>query len=142
MLDQGHAPLAKEVQFEFDQRLFDQCPNDVSLWGFFQSENTAHIADSIRQDFTFKFNILTACEEVFKTWDNPVSLHVRRTDYLQNSANHYNLGLDYYENILKIMMEELFLSSLMIQHGVLSKSYLKVIASVFLRQETIDMIFV
>ena len=102
MLDQGHAPLAKEVQFEFDQRLFDQCPNDVSLWGFFQSEKYfAHIADNLRLDFTFKFNILTACEEVFKTWDNPVSLHVRRTDYLQNSANHYNLGLDYYEKALE-----------------------------------------
>ena len=40
------------------------------------------------------------------------------------------------------MMEELFLSSLMIQHGVLSKSYLEGDRFwCFWRRETIDMIF-
>lgn len=30
-----------------------------------------------------------------------MSLHVRRTDYLTNSANHNNLDLDYYEKALE-----------------------------------------
>ena len=135
MLDQGHAPLAKKFSLNLIKGCLISVPTMFLYGDSFSLKNTLHILLIVFvNDFTFKFNILTACEEVFKTWDNPVSLHVRRTDYLQNSANHYNLGLDYYEKFLKIMMEELFLSSLMIQHGVLSKSYLKVIASVFLRQ--------
>ena len=100
MLDMGHAPFAKERGFEFDELLFNQCPNDVSLWGFYQSEKYfKHIESSIREDFTFREEIRTPCEEIFQ-WDNPISLHVRRTDYLQNSGNHYNLGMDYYEKAL------------------------------------------
>jgi hypothetical protein len=33
--------------------------------------------------------------------DNPIALHIRRGDFLINSANHYNLSLSYYENALK-----------------------------------------
>ena len=100
-LDGGNAPVAQETSFEFDQLLFDQCPNDISLWGFFQSEKYfKHIEDSIREDFTFQQNILEPCKELAESFDNPVSLHVRRTDYLTNNANHYNLGLDYYEEAL------------------------------------------
>jgi hypothetical protein len=101
MLDLGHAPFAKERTFGFDKLLFEQCPNDVSLWGFFQSPKYfTHIEDSIRGDFTFVEEIKTPCEELFE-WENAISLHVRRTDYIKNSANHYNLGLDYYEKALK-----------------------------------------
>ena len=100
-LDGGNAPVAQETSFEFDQLLFDQCPNDISLWGFFQSEKYfKHIEDSLREDFTFQQNILEPCKELAESFDNPVALHVRRTDYLTNNANHYNLGLDYYEEAL------------------------------------------
>ncbi len=59
-LDGGNAPVAQETSFEFDQFLFDQCPNDISLWGFFQSEKYfKHIEDSLREDFTFQQNILS-----------------------------------------------------------------------------------
>ena len=34
------------------------------------------------------------------SFDNAISLHVRRTDYIPNKANHFNLGLDYYEKAL------------------------------------------
>jgi len=101
MLDMGHAPFAKERDFTFDEPLYNQCPNDVSLWGFYQSEKYfKDIEKSLREDFTFLDEISTPCKEIF-SWDNPISLHVRRTDYIQNSANHYNLGLDYYEKALK-----------------------------------------
>ena len=33
--------------------------------------------------------------------ESPVALHIRRGDFLRNSANHHNLGLDYYEKALK-----------------------------------------
>ena len=101
-LDGGNAPIAQERFFHFDQLLFDQCPNDISLFGYFQSEKYfKHIEDSIREDFVFREHILEPCKEIAEGFDNPVSLHVRRTDYLTNSANHYNLSLEYYEEALK-----------------------------------------
>ena len=100
-LDGGNAPVAQERSFEFDKSLFDQCPNDISLWGFFQSEKYfKHIKDSLREDFTFHSNILEPCKELAESFDNTISLHVRRTDYLTNKANHHNLELDYYEEAL------------------------------------------
>ena len=33
----------------------------------------------------------------------PISLHIRRGDFLINSANHHNLGLDYYEKALDVV---------------------------------------
>ena len=100
-LDAGNAPVANEKFFHFDQLLFDQCPNDISLFGYFQSEKYfKHIEESIREDFTFRDHILDPCKEIAEGFENPVSLHVRRTDYLTNSANHYNLDMSYYEEAL------------------------------------------
>lgn len=105
-LDGGNAPVVEERFFHFDQLLLDQCPNDVSLFGFFQSEKYfKHIENSIKEDFTFRSHILEPCKEIFESFDNPVSLHVRRTDYLTNSANHHNLDMNYYKNALRYFDE-------------------------------------
>jgi len=101
-LDNGHAPVASEKHFHFDKQLFDQCPNEVSLHGFFQSEKYfKHIEESIREDFTFRSHIKDPCMEMMDGLDNVLSIHVRRTDYLTNSANHHNLNIGYYEEALK-----------------------------------------
>ena len=106
-LDRGYAPEAGERFFHFDELLFNQCPNDVSLIGYFQSEKYfLHIKDSIKEDFTFKKEILEPCKEMISQVDTPISLHVRRTDYLTNNANHFNLQLDYYEKALSNFDEE------------------------------------
>jgi hypothetical protein len=101
-LDMGNAPVVQERFFHFDEALINQCPNEVSLYGFFQSEKYfKHIESNIRENFTFRNHILEPCKEIAENFDNPVSLHVRRTDYLTNSANHNNLDLDYYEKALE-----------------------------------------
>lgn len=101
-LDMGNAPICNERHFHFDELLFNQCPNDVSLWGFFQTEKYfKHIESSIREDFTFRDHILDPCAEMMSHMKDCVSLHVRRTDYIQNSANHYNLELSYYGEALQ-----------------------------------------
>ena len=101
LLDNGHAPVIQEKKFTYDRELHDLCPNEVSLWGFFQSEKYfKDIEQSIREDFTFKEEILSPCTEMGNSFDNAISLHVRRTDYIPNKANHFNLGLDYYEKAL------------------------------------------
>ena len=45
--------------------------------------------------------VVEECKEVLECFDNPVALHIRRGDYLINSANHHNLSLKYYEEALK-----------------------------------------
>ena len=45
---------AQEPYFHFCQELFDTCPDNVSLHGFFQSwRYFANVQDEIRKDFTF-----------------------------------------------------------------------------------------
>jgi|TARA_B100000085_G_scaffold181088_1_gene165323 hypothetical protein len=102
LLNNGHAPVVKERFFHFDEELFTMCPDHVSLIGYFQSEKYfKHIEDEIREDFTFKDEVLLPCKEMMESVDNPIALHIRRTDYLTNSENHFNLPLAYYEAALK-----------------------------------------
>jgi len=101
LLDRGYAPVAEEKYFHFDELLFNMCPDEISLVGYFQSEKYfKHIEDEIRADFSFKDEILEPCKEMIGSIGEAVSLHVRRTDYLVN-PNHTALGLDYYQEALK-----------------------------------------
>ena len=101
LLNNGHAPVVNEKFFHFDEELFSLCPDHVSLQGYFQTEKYfKHIEEEIREDFTFKDGILNPCKEMISSVENPIALHVRRTDYLVNSENHFNLPLDYYKAAL------------------------------------------
>jgi hypothetical protein len=94
--------IRQEQCFEFDEDLFDTCPDRVSIIGYFQSEKYFNgIADVIQKEFTFKKEYYDACEEVRPLLDDPISLHIRRGDFLINSGNHYNLSLSYYEKALQ-----------------------------------------
>jgi hypothetical protein len=101
LLNNGHAPVVAERFFHFDEELFTLCPDHVSLQGYFQTEKYfKHIENEIREDFTFKNEILKPCKEMISLVDNPIALHIRRTDYLKNTENHHNLSLKYYEDAL------------------------------------------
>ena len=98
LLNNGHAPVVQERFFHFDQELFDNCPDHVSLQGYFQTEKYfKHIEDEIRDDFIFHPEISTPCKEMIDGVENPIALHVRRTDYIKNSENHFNLPIEYYK---------------------------------------------
>lgn len=100
ILDRGYAPVVEEKHFHFDKDLFNMCPDEVSLAGFFQSEKYfKNIENEIREDFQFKEQILTPCTEMISDLKDSISLHIRRTDYLQN-PNHTALDLDYYKKAL------------------------------------------
>ena len=95
-------PTYQEKGFGFDQDLFDKCPDWVTIQGFFQTEKYfKHIKPELKLDFTFRDDIRIPCEEMISQLDNPVALHIRRTDYITN-PNHTCLGLDYYEKALNI----------------------------------------
>ena len=91
----------QEKQFHYDSDYVKNCPDNISLYGYFQSEKYfKHIEDSIREDFKFKSDIVDACKEFFN-FEEMISIHVRRTDYVSNSANHPPCPLSYYEESLK-----------------------------------------
>lgn len=106
-------PVVSEGGFEFNETLFNECPDWVSLYGFFQTEKYfKNVEDVIRKDFTFKKEILDPCKEMISgireenNDSSIVSLHIRRTDYLTNSCNHSPLGLEYYERALSEFSNE------------------------------------
>ena len=91
----------QERQFHYDQQFVDECPDNVSLYGYFQSEKYfQHIENSIREDFTFKPEILDPCKEAFNNFNDAISLHVRRTDYMQKSMDHPPCSLKYYADAI------------------------------------------
>ena len=102
LLNNGHAPVVQERFFHFDQELFDNCPDHVSLQGYFQTEKYfKHIEDEIRAEFIFIDDVLEPCKEMIGSIDNPIALHIRRGDYVKNSDNHPVCSIEYYEAALK-----------------------------------------
>ena len=97
----------QERQFNYDSELVERCPDDISLYGYFQTERYfTDIADSIKEDFTFKKDVIANCEEVMEELLEPIALHVRRTDYVEKSQDHPPCSLKYYHNALKRFNEK------------------------------------
>lgn len=96
--------ITSENGFEFDENLFNNPPLHASLYGFFQSEKYfLNVWKELAQDFTFKDEILNPCKEFISDIEGKiVSIHLRRGDYLQNSANHYNLENEWFEQALSL----------------------------------------
>ena len=96
--------ILQEKGFEFDPTiLLSSRQVDYSLYGFFQTEKYfKHCAREIREEqFTFKKHIVDECKEIVEEcFEEPIALHIRRGDFLINSANHHNQTLDYYEEAL------------------------------------------
>jgi len=93
-------PVVQEKTFAFDEEIFNTCPDWVDIRGFFQTEKYfKHIRDEIKKDFTFRDEIINPCKEMVSGINDPISLHIRRTDYITDS-NHSTLGVDYYESAL------------------------------------------
>ena len=104
----------QEEHFHFNEKLFTTCPNDVSLYGFFQSwKYFDNVKDQIRKDFTFHREIMAPCQEMIDLVDGePIMLHVRRGDpnltdprgfkwsYTQCGDQHPVQPIEYYEKAL------------------------------------------
>lgn len=91
--------------FHWDELLFNECPDNVDLLGYFQSEKYfSHISNELRLDLTFKADIL---ETAFKFLENitqkpVISLHIRRTDYVNHPRHGGCCTNEYYENALSL----------------------------------------
>lgn len=102
-------PLLRERGFEFDEELFVNCPDNIDLFGYYQSEKYfQHISEDIKKDFTFKEDIKSVSLEFFENLldTKVISLHVRRGDYVSN-PNHPLQNIRYYENALQYFDQDL-----------------------------------
>ena len=95
-------PVVSENGFNFDEKIFN-CNDWISLWGFFQSEKYfKNVEDVIRDDFTFKDEILNPCQDMMQgilEEGKVIGIHIRRKDYLTN-PNHHFVGVEYYKKAL------------------------------------------
>jgi len=111
---------AQEGQFHFNENLYNNVPDGVNLYGFYQTmKYFAHIEEQIRQDFSFKDDIINPCLEMMESFDTrPIMLHVRRGDpnltdprgfkwsYTQCSDQHPVQPLAYYDEALSHFDDE------------------------------------
>ena len=84
-----NAPYKQEDHLGLIKTLFDNCPDEVNLYGYFQSERYfKHIEKEIREDFTFKPEVQKLCKDILEEivndegYTEAIGLHVRRTDHL------------------------------------------------------------
>jgi hypothetical protein len=101
--------ILQEKDFSFDKQLLRNCPNNVDLFGYYQSEKYfKHIEDDIRNDFTFNKDVQELSLEFFENFENNkvISLHIRRGDYVLN-PNHPVQTLEYYKKSLEYFDDRL-----------------------------------
>lgn len=113
--------VVQESHFHFDEKIFNECPDDSTIYGFFQSEKYfKHIEEDIRKDFTFKDNWLNPCKEFREQLgEEVIFLHVRRGDpnladkrgfkwaYVNIQSQHPVQTLEYYEKALAEFNDDL-----------------------------------
>jgi hypothetical protein len=92
----------EENDYCFIPEFFDDCPDNVSLEGYFQTEKYFnHIENEIREDFTFKKEYLIPCKEYIDSLDaSPIFLHVRQLDNIGREDYHPILPISFFEEAL------------------------------------------
>jgi len=86
----GNFDGRNENDFTFDNDLFENCPDNIDLSGYFQSPKYFnHIKEEILKDFTFREKY--DAENIYD-----VTIHVRRTDYVPKTEYHGLCSEEYY----------------------------------------------
>lgn len=97
--------MVRESGYHFDQYLFNNCEDNVDLYGYFQSEKYfKDIEDEIRKDFSFSTDLVNVCEKFISEIDSNkeiISIHIRRSDYLNLQSYHPPAPIEYYSEALK-----------------------------------------
>ena len=100
-------PWKKPRFFNYDKFFCEKVEGPVNLHDYFQTEKYfKNIENRILKDFTFKKNILDPCQEIVSQYENPIVIHVRRGDYVNQPDNHPVCPLSYYEEALKEFPED------------------------------------
>jgi len=89
--------VLNERFFHFDDQLFNNCPDNVDLNGYFQSyKYFDNIKNVLLEDFSFK-------KKYTKPFENYIAIHVRRTDYVSQQNFHPVCDISYYQQALSII---------------------------------------
>lgn len=103
-------PKVMESSHGLDENLWNNCPDNISLYGYFQTEKYFnHIENEIREAFIFADEISEPTQEEFKInfGDTEViSIHVRRGDYLLNDC-HIKQTPEYYQSGLDLLPKDI-----------------------------------
>jgi hypothetical protein len=95
----------QEQRFSFEPEIFDIIDN-TAIEGYFQSyKYFEDYKDEILKEFTFKSNILNKCSSQIKNHTNPVSIHVRRGDYV-NHPGFWNVTPEYLQESLNYFNDD------------------------------------
>ena len=95
--------IITETDHCFSQDFFNECPDNSTLEGFFQTEKYfKNVEDDIRTDFTFKNDYLKPCKEYIDSIETPpIFLHIRQADNIGREQFHPILPISYFEDALK-----------------------------------------
>jgi hypothetical protein len=111
-----------EPHFHYSEEFHNNCPDNVTLVGYFQSEKYfEEIENQIRKDFTFKKDIFEPCKDFIDQFggEEIIFLHVRRGDpnlvdrrgfkwaYVNCSDQHPVQPLEYYESALREFSDDI-----------------------------------
>jgi len=103
-------PKVMESGFGLCPKLWESCPDNISLYGYFQTAKYfMHIEDEIREAFTIVDDFRVPTEEAFKeNFGNTevISVHLRRGDYLQY-PHHPVQQLNYYSKALSKLPDDI-----------------------------------
>lgn len=105
------APYRKEESFNFDEDLFNNCEDNVNLYGYLQSEKYfKHIENEIRQDFIWRDDVWNTCKNIFDQIvpdKEVISLHIRRTDQVEKQDYHYLQTDEYFRESLSKLPKDI-----------------------------------
>lgn len=96
-------------QHEFCEELFNECPDNASLYGHFESyEYFKNAENEVRSDFVIRDEILSKAVEVHNknNLDHPVCVSVRRGDFIKFQDNHSPCTESYYDEAMNILGKE------------------------------------
>lgn len=103
--DQSNLLLYSEPSFEYNS--LEHLSDNVTLHGYFQSEKYfQHCAEDLRNALAFKPKIVKQVELLDFVKD-AISVHVRRGDYVSQPQNHPLQNIEFYEEGIQIINEDL-----------------------------------
>jgi hypothetical protein len=102
----------EQPQFSYTSAVFD-VPDNTNFYGYFQSERYfEHCIPEIRESLTFKSSVIAEADSLSsslfgRSWlkATPVSLHVRRGDYLNRPEWHPVCDRSYYDEALDSLQD-------------------------------------
>jgi hypothetical protein len=95
--------IYRENDFRYNPGV-ESIPDGIDLYGYFQNEKYfLDSKDEIIECFKFKIDIADKASTYIKDFNDSVSVHVRRGDYVNQPDHHPVQSVDYYYKALEIV---------------------------------------